>query len=417
MERKIEFITTKETLYNEILYTVKIDGLFIHSKYYPLKESERYVNSIDIEDKKHIVLYGLGLGYHVLQIANTFSNIDLIEVYELTSDIYNYHNASFFKVINILKKHSKVKLHIKKEKDSFFNDFVKSLNDCDKFIVYNPCLKIISSEFVEFKESILEFQAQKKAESVYKNKLDLNRQKNKKLKASGLGDFFQKYNFKGKTVIVISAGPSLSSCFRKLKQLKNRDDIFMISVGTSIKVSISNGVVPDAFCILDCSDVIYDQVSGIEDKNIPMLFLDTSSSKASYNYKGPKYIYYNSNRASNVVVDCANSVATAAISIAILGKAKKIVLVGQDLAYVNNRVHVENTVYGENHVYVKRDGDTETLDVYGNRIYTNKFYLSIKRWIENTVKYNPNIEFINCSKGANIIGCTNLDIRNLEKYI
>lgn len=417
MKRKIEFVKTREKFNGDILFTVRIENLFIHSKYYPLVESERYVNSLDVEGKRRILVYGLGLGYHILKMLDIFNCIELIDVYELSYDLYDCNNSSAFKIIDILKANPKVKIHIKEYGDNFFNDLSKSMSECDDFIVYNPCLKSILCEFIEFKESIMEFQAQKKAESVFKDRMDFNKIRNEELEAGSLKEFFEKNDFKGKNAIILAAGPSLGDCFSELRKIQKREDVFIIAVGTSLKVSLSNGIVPDAFCMLDCLDILYDQVSGIENQNMSMLFLNTSSSKAAESYNGPKYIYYNSHRGDNMVVNCANSVATAAISIALLGKAKRVVLVGQDLAYVNNKAHVDDTVYGKVNLYSKRSGDLEAFDVNGNKIYTNKFYLSIKKWIEKTSEYNPHTEFVNCSSGINIIGCTNLRIEDLKNYL
>src|SRR3712207_2592553 len=85
------------------IYTAKYNNKYIHSKYNPIEEGIRFV-----ENNKHllnndVVIYGLGLGYHIEQLRNAMENQFIIYVFEwnlelvdlclkINSDIFNKEN-------------------------------------------------------------------------------------------------------------------------------------------------------------------------------------------------------------------------------------------------------------------------------------------------------------------------------------
>ena len=50
--------------------TLRYNGKYIHSKYNPVKEAEQFANNNYnvIENNSTVVVYGLGLGYHILAL-------------------------------------------------------------------------------------------------------------------------------------------------------------------------------------------------------------------------------------------------------------------------------------------------------------------------------------------------------------
>jgi hypothetical protein len=417
INRNIDFVKTKEKLNDQELFSVKVENKFIHSAYYPLKESEKFVESLNLNNKKRIALYGLGLGYHIYYMINRYPDIE-IHVFDLSKDLLSYAlEKSVFPINNIVSKEN-INIAVKEPDKEFYENFIKSIEWCDSFVIYEPALKIIPKEYSEFREVLLEYRAQKITEENNIKLLKENAEKNKTIEdKKKLKDFYMDYNLKDKNVIVVSAGPSLNYAMEELIELKKHSDVFIICVGTALRALINNGITPDAFCVLDPLHHIYNQIVGLEDIGIPMCFLYTSNHEAALNYRGNKYIFYNNLKEDDFMIDCGNSVATAALSLAINGKPKRIVLIGQDLAYIDNKRHVDNTVYGEQHIYNINKNDFLSESVDGSKLYTNKFFYDTKRWIERYVKNFKNIKFINCSLGLNIEGFNNLNVNELKEKI
>ncbi len=141
---------------------------------------------------------------------------------------------------------------------------------------------------------------------------------------------------------------------------------------------------------------------------MPLCFLSTASRWAVSKYKGPKYIFYNDeNQTDDIVINTAKTVAVPAMDIAVKGGAGEVVLVGQDLAFLDNRTHtdyyaetygVKDEVKSESILYKKVEG------VNGEILNTRSEYLNFKYSIECEIGNNPQVKFTNCSSGAKIAG-------------
>ncbi|SHE57494.1 motility associated factor glycosyltransferase family protein [Clostridium fallax] len=416
MDKSYELLETKEDFLDIKLNTLKINNIFIHSKYYPLKEAKTFIKSKEVQNLKKVAVFGLGLGYHIYEILNQNSEciVYVFDILDKTEEKIIFED----KFIKELRKNSRVKLKISsryREVLTYINTYLK---ECEEIILLKSYMNIIKEHYNDLYNVLMDFDAQKKVNNIKKNILNYNYINNKKLKIDGINSFYKNYDLTNKNVFIISAGPSLNNSIEALEEISKNKENFIISVGTALWTLSSKNILPDAICILDPLDAIYKQVKPFKNSNIPLLLFYTASYKAAECYLGPKYIYYNFENNNNKVIECSNSVATAALSIGIKGNPKRIIFVGQDLAFVDNKIHSDNTIYGFEHKHYKSDKDLITESVDGNLIYTKKFFLDMKIWIERTIKLNcNNIEFINCSLGANIIGCKNININHLKDYL
>ena len=416
MNNLYELIETKEEFLNSKLNTIKINNIFIHSKYYPLKEAKAFIKSKQIEKLNKIAVFGLGLGYHIYEILEQNPNC-IIYVF----DILDEKEIDFIfqdKFLQQLRKNSRIRLKISSNYGETLNLINKNLLKCEEIILLKSYMNIIKENYSDLYNILMDFDAQKKVNSNEKDILNYNYINNEKLKIEGINSFYERYDLTNKNVFIVAAGPSLNNSIEGLKEISKNKENFIISVGTALWTLSSKDILPNAICVLDPSDTIYKQVIPFRNSNIPLLLFYTASYKAAECYLGPKYIYYNFEKNNNKAIECSNSVATAALSIGIKGNPKRIIFVGQDLAFVDDKIHSDNTTYGAEHRHYKSDEDLITESVDGNLIYTKRFFLDMKIWIERTIRLNCNdIEFINCSLGANIIGCKNININNIKNYI
>lgn len=409
MKKKIEFIESKEYFKNIKLKTLKVNNVFIHSKYYPMKEAEKYILSKDIFEANEIGVFGIGLGYHIYEILKVNSKC-IINVFDVLTENEKrkFYNDTFLKK---LLTNERIKINIVSNYSEIIKLLSKNLLKCDDFIVLKPYMQVLKEENLDLYNILVDFEGQRIVNKKFKWELKYNTINNELLKMDNLREFYKLYIKDIENIFVVSAGPSLNKCGNYLRNLKKDKRNFIIAVGTAVGTLKTKNVNPDAVCIMDPLEVIYKQLEEIKNSDIPLLVAYSASHRAAKEYNGPKYIYYNYNIDDNIVVECTSSVATAAISIAIKAKPKRIFFVGQDLAYVDNKVHSDNTVNGENHVHTKSQIDISTKDVLGKDIYTSKFYLSIKTWIERTIELNKNIKFYNCSRGVDIKGSKYIDTK------
>ncbi len=150
--------------------------------------------------------------------------------------------------------------------------------------------------------------------------------------------------------IVVAAGPSLNKNIQELKKAKGK--AFIVAVDTAIKPLIAAGIIPDMFAIVDGKKPL-DLIQKEEAKEIPLVTTINASSDILKYHTGMKF-FYNENYmiAEKILmrgdgqyggVDTGGSVATSAFSLLYKIGLTRIILVGQDLAFTDNKSHADGT--------------------------------------------------------------------------
>ncbi|MGN2369750.1 motility associated factor glycosyltransferase family protein [Clostridium cagae] len=400
MSRKIQIINTRES--NP---TLLVENIFIHSKYYPVKDGEKF---IELNEKFHknkdvVMVYGLGLGYHIKELLKRCNDNCKIYIFDADKEIIKI--ADNLGVLENVRKDKRVKI-FENYSQKFLQDFVNISQLVDDILIYKPSVKLLPNEYMSLKNVLEDYSISKIAVERFSEVMSENYEHNLKLKTPTLKEFFKKVNVKGETVIIVAAGPSLDYDINTLKTINGRVKIF--SVGRALKTLMENEIKPDMITIIDSQEVVYNQLKGYENLDIPLCFLSTASRWAVSNYNGSKYMFYNEKNKDNkddIIINTGKTVAVATLDIAIKGGAKEIIFVGQDLGFLDNKSHA-GTINDvpEDGVYKK------VLSVNGSMINTNAGYMYFKRQIEKQIEQNPNVRFINCSKGARIKGTIEMEL-------
>ncbi|WP_252255057.1 6-hydroxymethylpterin diphosphokinase MptE-like protein [Clostridium sp. ZBS12] len=397
MSRKIQIINTRES--NP---TLLVENIFINSKYYPTKEGEKFIelNEKFYKNKDVVMVYGLGLGYHINELLKRCNDNCKIYIFDADKEIIKI--ADNLGVLGNLRKDKRVKISDNYSK-KFLQDFVKVSQLVDDILIYKPSVKLLPNKYMYLKNVLEDYSISKIAVERFSEVMKENYEHNLKLKTPTLKEFFKRVNVKGETVIIVAAGPSLDYDINTLKTINGKVKIF--SVGRALKTLMENQINPDMITIIDSQEVVYNQLKGYENLDIPLCFLSTASRWAVSNYNGPKYMFYNEKNKDDIIINTGKTVAVATLDIAIKGGAKEIIFVGQDLGFLNNKSHAGtiNDVPEEG-VYKK------VLSVNGNMINTNSGYMYFKRQIEKEIEGNPNVRFINCSNGARIKGTVEMNL-------
>ncbi|OSA93196.1 UNVERIFIED_ORG: hypothetical protein B2H98_14335 [Clostridium botulinum] len=403
MSRKIQIINTRES--NP---TLLVENIFIHSKYYPVKEGEKFIelNEKFYKNKDVVMVYGLGLGYHIKELLKRCNDNCKIYIFDADKEIINI--ADNLGVLENVRKDKKVKI-FENYSQKFLQNFVNISQLVDDILIYKPSVKLLPNEYMSLKNVLEDYSISKIAVERFSEVMSENYEHNLKLKTPTLKEFFKRVNVRGETVIIVAAGPSLDYDINTLKTINGKVKIF--SVGRALKTLMENEIKPDMITIIDSQKVVYNQLKGYENLDISLCFLSTASRWAVSNYNGPKYMFYNEKNKDNkddIIINTGKTVAVATLDIAIRGGAKEIIFVGQDLGFLDNKSHagtIDDVL--EDGVYKK------VLSVNGNMINTNSGYMYFKRQIEKEIEQNPNVRFINCSKGARIKGTVEMDLEEV----
>lgn len=161
--------------------------------------------------------------------------------------------------------------------------------------------------------------------------------------------------YKGKTALIVSAGPSLDTSIETIKN--NRDRIVIFCVGTAFKALAQNGITPDFINFVEINDCS-GQVKGFDLSEINLI-LEPYTNPAMHKLKMKQKLIFPTNAvhannywASLTGIDISPYYSVGTVSYQALASAKmlgfsKIILIGQDLAYLNNQCYSNNAAYSE----------------------------------------------------------------------
>lgn len=216
---------------------------------------------------------------------------------------------------------------------------------------------------------------------------------------------------------VVSAGPSLNKNIKQLKRAKNKS--FIIAVDTAVKPLLHEGIVPDMFATLDGIKPL-GLIETEQAKNLPMLTKVTAAHSIMDYHTGKKFFYdegyqyvrklFQMNKKTIQGFPTGGSVATLAFSLACHLGFRKIIFVGQDLAYTDHKSHADGTFQEvmpeedtENFIKVPGNYEDEVPTLKNLDGYRQWFGEYIKRWM----KWRDT-EFINATEGGARIEGTKL---------
>ncbi|MGN1174747.1 MAG: motility associated factor glycosyltransferase family protein [Roseburia sp.] len=225
--------------------------------------------------------------------------------------------------------------------------------------------------------------------------------------------------------IIVSAGPSLNKNIRELKKAKNK--AFIIAVDTAIKPLLKEGIKPDMFAVIDGLKPL-NLVEVEECREIPLVTsADAAKSVLSY-HTGKKFFYDEGKDYVNHLfaingkileeLEIGGSVATLAMSLVSHVGFQTIILVGQDLAYTNNKSHADGTFQEK-----MNELDTSHYKMvegnYEEKVPTDIPLDNYREWFEDFITYWKSIDdkfrVINATEGGAKIHGT--EIMSLKEAI
>lgn len=159
--------------------------------------------------------------------------------------------------------------------------------------------------------------------------------------------------YRGKTGVVVSAGPSLDRNIETIK--KYRANIVLFVVGTAMKTIAKHDITPDFLCIIEANDCSK-QIAGLDLSGINFITEPFSHPNLrSFRFK-KTYTHISANQPVNFFwKDIAGinieeywskgTVSYAALNCARILGCSRIVLVGQDLAYIEGQCYSKESAY------------------------------------------------------------------------
>lgn len=417
-----EILSTKLKMHPTLLIKKESKNYYLHSRYDPVKEAKSWVDSFSIDPTlQEIIVIGVGLGYHVLLLAEKYPH-QSIHVFELNNSFMNWLLKNK-KLTNLITKENII-LHYEKDISVILKQLSEQLTDFpNNLLIYKPSLELIEQDNIRL---ILEsFLLKKRTIREQGESLKKNFALNLKLKDEDINHY--KGCYSNSSTILVSAGPSMTKQIPLLKVASNLG-IIIACVGTALLPLVKASIKPNLIMISDPKDLIIEQFLGLENLNdIPLFYLSTANHGAVKQYGGPRYIVwqkgfedaeYQAKQNKVPLIETGGSVATSLLDLLVKLGSKKIALVGQDLAFTNNLTHAIGThSYSEIHSNIK----TIEIDNYyrSGKIKTSRNLFIYLKWFERYVEQYKDIQFWNCTEGgAYIKGWQHCPLSEfLDKYI
>lgn len=369
---------------------------FMHSTMNP--EWEAQVLAAGLPAAKNYVVFGMGLGYHVIELLKKYSEN---KVTVLESEKYLLLQALRYMDWTTYFKENRIEIVYEPDITELIG-YLKQMKDYELFMHYptvqaveNPSIRTLLEDFFITTSSMRE----------QERFLDANFEKLSERHLPECSEI--KSLFYKKNVVIVGAGPSVNQELPSLKQYRNNITIF--ATGHIAGTLLREGIIPDAIIITDPQPHMYQQVKGLDTKKIPLILLSTASSSVLDYYEGPVYIaYQNGYRKAEEIAEkigakafeTGGSVTTTALDIALQFKAEKVIFVGVDLAYTGGNSHAEGVG--------RRITDTGSLrkviSCSGEEIYTSKNLDIYRKWIERRIANLTGTVIYNTGNGARIEG-------------
>lgn len=392
--------------------------VFLHSKYDVQREVENWIKQFDKEEYDALVVFGFGMGHHIKAFVDKYPDVPIL-VLESNQDIFV--QAIKHADISDILINDNVKLiigdDIVNQIKALFSKWLFEQNYPKCFLsalpsylsLYHEEYNAINEVIVKIVNSIrISINTRKLLHKLWLRNTILNYRYT--LNSLSAQDFIGE--FQDKPLVIVSAGPSLQKNIDILKKIK--DEVFIFAVGSSVGILKKHGIRADMAAFIDghpveekvvnsgkgyfdyilYSSTIYNKIlDNNEAKMIHIPLNVTELDEWVYSIKGSKI---------QTLFRSGPSVANVTYDIAVKWGFNPIILIGQDLAYQNDKSHADGAAQIIELSKEKNEKKfIKTKDIYGNDIFTDKGFMEMKLWFEG---YNQNRtdlpQTINCTEGG-----------------
>lgn len=391
--------------------------VFLNSPYDPVSEADRWLGSLEEKKDDYLLVGGSGFLYHLKALSGR-RNFKRIIVYEPCREVFLscLHEVDWEPLLKGLDfllvvgdaHQDNAQLLIDYLGASYFGDLKSSLG-----VTLLPAYReLFSGEIAAFQEKITEtlrlIRVNLDTNELFAKQWLVNGLKNLNSMAGSpvIKDYF--HQFSGVPAIIVSAGPSLEKNIHLLNAVKEKAVI--ICAGTSIRAMLHHGVRPHFLVGFDGGQVNRLVYNDLDLHDINLVYSSRFFHEIVTNYNGPKILMKNDvetfpdllalTQGMEIgTVRSGFSVAHTCLDLAAKLGCNPIVLIGQDLAYTDNKHYAEGQVASfqnlvDNQLVIRKDFE-------GRDIVTSKKFESFKFVFERIIaELDPGIRVINATEGG-----------------
>lgn len=393
----------------------------LNSLYNPKSEAVKWIEQFSFANLNIVIsMFGLGNGIFAKEVIRKISAKDIVILYEPSYTIFE-HVLKNYDLTDILSN-LQIIIIIENINDLDFEGalikYVDWTNMNSQKTVYHPQYDVIFKESYNY--YIDKLKSHKTTQIVNRNTAailgeSVTRNTISNIKhieySYTIADYYKAFP-PDALAIIVGAGPSLDKNIEQLKRAKGKAIIF--ATDTSLKYLFAHNIIPDFIVTLDAQKSM-EHFSDERWKTINLLCSIESNPVILNNHKGRKVFFNIGKYLENLLLNLGKkqlkytsggSVATACFSVCANIGFKRIVLIGQDLAYQGDLTHAGGVVKN-----VRNTGINTLMveDNHGDMIKSRYDWYSYILWFNNaiTICKERDIEVINATEGgAKLSGAT-----------
>lgn len=385
----------KENNFYNFLYK----GKFLHNPLNPIGEASEIFDMAENSPVAIHLIYGIGLGY-LFQVTSAKSQGTVIlyepdlnilrtafTLVDFSSDILK-NNVFITDNYNEACEYIYQKSNMKNTPLLLSTTAYRELNE-DKF---NDLVTYLQQEVGRYSLD-LKYTQERFYELILKTLGNIP----KMIKEIPVAEF--KDFYKGKTAVVVSAGPTLDRNIKTIKQY--RENIVLVAVGTAMKALSANNIKPDFLCIIEANDCSK-QIQGLDLKDVNFITEPYANPNLrKFEYKNT-YLHISKNLPTNEIWQDISGTSTAeyaskgtvsytALNVARILGCSKIILVGQDLAYIEGQCYSKDSAYKD--LVCKYNENLKKWEITADNF--ENFCMSLGNYEDEEVRKRVALERIN----------------------
>ena len=406
-------------LNNPVLYIRNASNsgdLRMNSIYDPMYEAARWADKFEYANRRTtIVLFGFGMGYYLLALLEKLRPDTVFFVYEPREDLFSFV-CGYLDFTELILS-NRIKFYLSEEKGKTMSqDLIADLS------TNRPEAKGLVTPFYSKDEIFTK--ACNEADLIMQSNMNYQRDRGRKallcrmyawnhmMEAKLLVDL-KKVIPTDVPAIIVAAGPSLRKNVEVLKKIKGH--ALIICTDRAVSVLDEFGIEPDIITSIDAEKnpkFIDYHVA----KNVPIICSYQLNKETQRMFKG-RIIFFHSLIYERVLLgekigpcdglDMGGNVAGGSFILCEQLGIKTIVLIGQDLAFLNGKHHADGKSDGVPTIEV-----VEIEGIDGKLVQSNDMWIQFKQFYERQINLHPDIRVIDATEGGALIKGT--EIMSLE---
>lgn len=433
LNKDLEIIQSKNGL-----PVIKFNGLYLNSKYDPLKESAQFVDRHYKKNFTH-VLFGLSNALSANALLEKMGENDFLLIIEPSIALFEMIKSNT--LLKSLQNHNQVFFivgydEILVEEEVRYLVHSRNIGQIE-FIISPNYEKFFPKQLNHLKEELIQHARLSLVNVATLIKHGHSWQKNllNNLYNSWKSVPLKKYKNKFDCPVIIAAsGPSLSKQLDTLKRVEENQSALIIAAGTTINPLLNAGVRPHIVVSIDGDIANWRHFEGVKYDDIPLFYAINVHENIPKHHNGLKVVFNTQDKDLSEWVNLiageeigfvfgGASVATYSFDIAKTISTGPICLIGQDLAYTNYHSHAvgnKNTFTLTKEKIINNKNYIKLKGYHGDTVISDYSFLSMKKVFEDMILNlrctGDKRPIFNCTEGGVLIeGIQNLLFEDFTK--